>query len=362
MNMPNEPSAQPAPLTVCVTGASGFIASHVVRELLERGHRVRATLRDPADTNKTAHLWAIAEAAGGVDRLETYAADLMQAGSFDGAVQGCDVVCHMAAAVILQAADPQRDIVDPSVQGCGNVLGAVARSGTVRKVVHTSSVAAILRYADAPRHTFTEDDWNTESTLATNPYGVAKTEAERAMWRAHAGQTGAEASWQLVTLNPVVVFGPPYTKAHCKGSNLTLRELISGVYPAAPPIHLGLVDVRDVAKAHAEAVERDDASGRHILCAEGRWMGEIAKVLRREFPDYKVPRFTLPAAAMYGMSLFSGRLSFAMARRLVNNPVRVDAGRSKSALGLQYRPVDESIRDAVRVMVEGGLVRPRRKG
>ncbi len=344
--------------TICVTGASGFIASHVIRELLSRGHVVRGTVRDSSDDKKTAHLRAIAEDAGAADRLTLHGANLLDEGSFDSAIAGCDVVCHMAAAVILAADNPQKDIVDPSVAGCANVLGAIERAGTVKRVVHTSSVAAVQRYLDAPGHTFTEADWNTEATLATDPYGLAKTEAERAMWRAHEAADGA---WQLVTINPALVLGPVYTRAHCKGSAVTIRDLIGGGFPALPPVSFGVVDVREVAFAHAEAIERDDASGRHILYAEGRHMHELATTLRRDFPDIKIPRLKLPVALMYLATFFDKRLSRAMVRRLTNNPVTFDNRRSKEALGVVYRPIDESIGDTVRSMVDGGLVRAKRR-
>ncbi len=354
----NQPAATAH--TICVTGASGFIASHVVRELLERGHRVRGTVRDPTDDNKTAHLRAIAEGANAADRLELHRGNLLDEGSFDDAIAGCDVVCHMAAAVILSAADPQRDIVDPSVRGCANVLGSIERAGTVRKVVHTSSVAAVQRYFERTGHVFTEADWNTESTLDGDPYGLAKTQAERAMWTAQdAAKTGA--GWSLVTINPSLVLGPIYTKAHCKGSASIIRGLISGSFPALPPIQFCVVDVRDVAAAHAEAVERQDATGRHILSADGRWIRELAATLRRDFPQYKVPSMNMPAPLMYVASLFDKRLPRGMLRRLLNNPVAFDNHHSQHALGIVYRPIDESVGDTVRSMVDSGLVRARLK-
>lgn len=353
--MRDTPHTPQSPLTVCVTGASGFVASHVVRELLGRGHTVRATVRDASDTARTAHLTRMAEAAGAVDRLTFHRADLLEPGSFDAAVSGCEVVCHTAAVARLSARDPQRDIVDPSVLGCQNVLGAIRRAGSVRRVVHTSSIAAILRYRDAPTHVFDERDWNTESTLAGDPYGLAKTQAEREMWRAR-GDDSAPA-FELVTINPGVVFGEVYTRVHLRGSSNFVSAMLSGQYPGIPPVPLAAVDARDVAEAHANAVERPGVSGRFVLVADVMWMRDIAAVLARHCPDARVPKRALPTAVLYAAALFDKRMSIANLRRVVNNPTRFDNRRSREELGIAYRPLADAVRDAARSMLDGGFVR-----
>ena len=164
---------------VCVTGASGYVGTHVVKELLQRGYPVRAAVRDAQDKNKTAHLRAL---AGADERLELASADLLVPDSHDPVVQGCPLVCHAAASVRMTAKNPQRDIVDPAVQGTRHVLESVVRAGHARRVVLTSSVAAIEDHSSPQGHRFTEDQWNDSATLEGSPYPLAKTLSERAAW------------------------------------------------------------------------------------------------------------------------------------------------------------------------------------
>ena len=159
---------------ICVTGASGYIGTHVVRALIERGYRVRATVRDPSDAAKTAHLRSLG------DRVEVVAGDLMTPGSFDDAVRHCRYVVHAASPVMLNADDPERDIIGPAVAGTHNVLEAVVRAGTVERVVQTSSVAAVYDLDRPESYRFTEADWNASADVASLPYPVSKTRAERA--------------------------------------------------------------------------------------------------------------------------------------------------------------------------------------
>src|SRR5580765_4206043 len=124
---------------VCVTGASGFIAAHIVRELLERGYRVRGTVRSLRQPGKYTFLTQL---PGAADRLELVEADLLAPGSYDAAVAGCDVVMHTASPYLIDVKDPQRDLVDPAVKGTLNVLTSAKAAG-VGRVVLTSSMSAI---------------------------------------------------------------------------------------------------------------------------------------------------------------------------------------------------------------------------
>ncbi len=340
---------------VCVTGASGYIGSHVVQVLLRRGHTVRATVRDPADQKKTAHLRAMAEAEQ-AGALELLAADLLEEGSFDSAMAGCDLVCHVAASVKLRSDDPQREIVDPAVKGTANVLGAVRRAGTVKRVVITSSIAAVFDHNQPRDKVYTEEDWNQGSTLASEPYNLAKTEAERWAWDHHANLPEDE-RYELVVLNPVVVLGPLFTRGHGRSSPALLRDILARAIPACPRISLSMVDVRDVAEAHALALEKPDASGRYILHNEGRWMQEIAKMIEPHFPAYKVPTGRLPNIAMYATALFDKRITFSWVRRNISRVYNVDNRKSRQGLGLTYRPLEETLVDTCESFIELGLVK-----
>ena len=343
---------------VCVTGASGYIGSHVVQTLLRRGYTVRATVRDPADEKKTAHLLAMAADAESAGALALVAADLLQEGSFDQAVAGCELVCHVAASVKLRADDPRREILDPAVKGTANVLASVRRAGTVKRVVLTSSIAAIFDHTQPRDKVYTEADWNQGSTLGSEPYNLAKTEAERAAWHMHA-TLPEEERFELVVLNPVVVFGPLFTRGHGRSSPALMRDILARAIPACPRISLSMVDVRDVAEAHALALEKPEASGRYILHNEGRWMQEIARMIAPHFPAYKVPTGRLPDLAMYATALFDRRITFSWVRRNIGRAYNVDNRKSRDDLGLTYRPLEETVIDTCRSFIQLGLVKKR---
>eukprot|EP00906_Rhabdomonas_costata_P025656 RCo036650 len=153
-------SVVPDRAVVAVTGASGFIGSFIVKELLARGFQVRACVRNKDDPEKTEHLRALTREPLCTGTLSLYSADLTHPGSYDDAFRGADAVIHAAAVVeIRRVADPMAQVVNPSVEGTRNVLSSVDKSTTVRRFVHTSSVVAIFNL-DRPSGTvFTENDW-----------------------------------------------------------------------------------------------------------------------------------------------------------------------------------------------------------
>lgn len=338
---------------VCVTGASGYIGSHVTATLLARGHRVRATVRAPDDPLRTAHLRALAEGSPGA--LELVAADLLDPASLDAAIDGCAIVVHTAAVARFTAKDPQRAIVDPSVEGMNNVLSAIRKAGSVRKVVQTSSVATLYAQAD-PERIVDERAWNTEVTLRDDPYGLGKTLAERSLWQFDEAVDEVD----VVSILPAMVFGPVMTKAHLRTSPSVLRDLLVGTFPAVPRVHLNVVDARDVAEAHALAVE-GEATGRFILSHEGRWMRTLARDLARLYPQYKIRTAPLPDLLLYAAAIFDPRLNLRQAKKMLGRNAKIDNARSREVLGVRYRPIDETLRDTVESMVERGLAAPKRR-
>ena len=167
---------------VCVTGASGFIASHLVKILLERGYTVHGTVRSTSNATKTQHLLNL---PGAADRLKLFEADLLQEGSFDTAVAGCSVVFHTASPFFINGGT-EENLVVPAVQGTTNVLDSVAKAGDATRVVLTSSTASVyVNYGAQPAdYIYTEADWSNEDLARANGgwYFVSKTAAERAAW------------------------------------------------------------------------------------------------------------------------------------------------------------------------------------
>ena len=340
---------------VCVTGASGFVAAHIVRELLERGYRVRGTVRSLRRREKYTFLTQL---PGAADRLQLVEADLLTPGSYDTAVAGCDVVLHTASPYVINVKDPQRDLVDPAVKGTLNVLVSAKAAG-VRRVVLTSSMAAI---SDEPIEgkVFSESDWNEQSSLARNPYYYSKTMAERAAWTFMKEQSPP---FDLIVINPFMVIGPSLGP-ELNTSNAIFRDILTGVYPGILNLTWGLVDVRDVAKAHVLAMESDGAQGRYLVAGEALDMRQIVAILRGAGYDagYKLPRLDLTSRfATFAVRLLShtqpaGTGSYL--RTHLGKVMRYETSKVRRELGLTFRPARDSVLDAVASLKQWGYLKP----
>jgi nucleoside-diphosphate-sugar epimerase len=339
--------------TICVTGAAGYIGSHVVATLLRAGYRVNATVRDPDDEKRTEHLRALTEGSG--SRLTLYRADLLAPGAFDEAVSESDAVCHIASAVRLTAKEPKRDIVDVAVKGTRNVLDSVARHRNIKRVILTSSIAAVVDYQKPDGHTFTEEDWAEDATVDQSPYALSKTLAEQNAW-AFRKSLGNDAHFDLVSLNPSVVIGPVLSKGHLRTSPGLVHNILSGRIWGCPRLHFNLVDVRDVADAHLRAIEAPSASGRYILTQRGMWWREIAESLRRQFPSFPVKTRQLPDSVLYAAALFDKRVSVSFLRNNLGRRYFFNTARSASELGLRYRDPVSTLHDTCRSLIERGWV------
>lgn len=337
---------------ICVTGASGFVASHIVEQLLAAGHHVRGTVRDPAG-KACAHLKRL---PGADERLQLVPADLLEPDGWLRAVGDCEYVLHTASPYVLDVADPQRDLVDPAVQGTRNVLAACAASGTVRRVVLTSSMAAVTDEPDSER-ILTEDDWNTSSSLTRNPYYYSKTMAEREAWR-----VARQHALSLVVINPFLIIGPSLSPG-LNTSNALFADLLNGTYPGIMRLVWGFVDVRDVARAHVRAMEQPAAAGRYLCAAGTISMREVVELLSHAgYARFALPKLGLdcPAGdyAVRLSSYFQPKGVGSYLRTHIGRTPRFDTRKIKQQLGLDFRSLEETIRDTVADVVRQGHVKP----
>ncbi|MGB1558092.1 MAG: SDR family oxidoreductase [Oceanococcaceae bacterium] len=339
---------------VLVTGANGYLASWIVKELLDAGCTVHATVRDPSNSKKVAHLQALAEQAPGT--LKLFAADLLRDGSFEEAMQGCGVVLHTASPFVIRGIrDPQKELIDPAVQGTRNVLQSCNRVDSVQRVVLTSSVVSIYGdNADAKGRELTESDWNNTSSAKHQPYPASKVAAERAAWEV----CKAQSRWDLVVINPGLVLGPSLTQASGSESLAIIGDLVKGkLRMGVPDLEMGLVDVRDVAQAHLRAAFLKDAKGRHILVSDSITMMGIADVIRAKHPGrFRLPTTLAPKLLVWLVGPLQG-VSRKFVRLNVGHPLRFDNRKSREALGLEYRPVADTILEHLDQMLSDGLVR-----
>lgn len=341
---------------VLVTGATGYVAGWIVKRLLEEGVTVHAAVRNPYDRSKVRHLDELAAKLPGTIRY--FKADLLDQGSFAEAMAGCGIVFHTASPFTLNIQDPQKELVDPALLGTRNVLETANRTGSVKRVVLTSSCAAI--YGDnadinaTPGGVFTEEVWNSSSSLAHAPYSYSKAVAEREAWEIAGRQSG----WELVVVNPSLVIGPGVNPHGTSESFNIVRQMGDGRMKAGvPDLGLGAVDVRDLAEAHLRAAYLPQAKGRHIISGHNTSLLGIAKALLPKFDAYPVPRRTLPKWLVW---LVAPMVDKATTRKFVSRNVGfswfADSSKSARELGMVYRPLESSIRDMFQQMIDNGLI------
>jgi dihydroflavonol-4-reductase len=338
--------------SILVSGASGFIASHAIEQLLAKGDHVIGTVRNPADEGKCRHLRAM---SGASERLSLVAADLTASDPFSVHAD-VDAILHMASPYIIDVKDPQRDLVDPAVQGTLSMLKAAAAHARVKRVVLTSSMAAITDEPDTK--VFTEADWNTQSSLTRNPYYYSKTMAERAAWQFMEREKPA---FDLVVINPFLVIGPSHT-ASINTSTQILIDLMAGKYPAIMAIDWGFVDVRDVARAHLAALEAPAAEGRYICASGNLSMQEVVDLIRTlGYDGRKLPKWALDGAIGTALMKLASRAQpigvGSYLRSHLGRVPRYDNAKIKRDLGLTFIAPTDSIAATLSDLARWGHIR-----
>ena len=272
--------------TVLVTGGSGFIASHCIIQLASAGYNVKATVRDLSRTNKLNQtlLNALEKYEGKSDlSVDWQVTNLSSDEGWDEAMAGCDYVLHVASPIAMQLPKDEDEMVKPAVEGTLRVLKAASKAG-VKRVVITSSVAAIM-YGTDKQGVFNEEDWTDPKSKTTNVYAKSKTLAEQAAWDFMEKDTSG---MELSTVLPAMVFGPILEEDFGVSVGAIL-DMMNGKYPIVPNWDMGVVDVRDVAKLHVQALTNSKVSGKRFIASGTNPVSfaEVAQLLLNE--GYKGP-------------------------------------------------------------------------
>ncbi|NII53928.1 aldehyde reductase [Luteibacter sp. SG786] len=321
---------------VLVTGGSGFVASHVIAKLLKEGHRVRTTLRS---ARREDEVRSMVRDGGADDRHLSFAqADLTEDHGWSDAVAGCDYVLHVASPFPQAAPENEDELIVPARDGTLRVLRA-ARDAGVKRVVLTSSFAAVGYGHASYDKVFEETDWTDPAGPDMQPYIKSKVVAERAAWDLIDSEGG---SLELSVVNPVGIFGP-VLGPDISASVAFVKQLLEGA-PPLPGLYFGMVDVRDLADLHVLAMTADVAKGQRFLAVSGDvvGLGDIARILKHALGEH---------ASRVQVTTMEGTAGQPVIRRSTSE-------KAMRMLGWRPRPQEETIVDTARSLFRYGIVSP----
>ena len=333
-------------LPILVTGASGYIASHCIKQLLDQGFKVRGTVRSLSKKEKYEFLYTLSPSHN--DNLSLVEAQLLNADCWGPAVDGCKYVLHVASPIPPYVPKDENEIIKPAVEGTMNVLQAALEKG-VDKVVVTSSSLAILFGNDGKY--VNEDDWSDVNKCSHYP--KSKVLAEKAAWEFYEKN---KEKIQITTVLPSLVFGPCFV-AHGNTSEGLIREIMNNTYPGipSPDVKYRTVDVRDVAKGHLNALFNEKANGRRYILSGSETTNEgIVNILKEEFGKYG---YELPGKKVSAEEIKNS--GHALAQRVVpmmGKSFELNNERSVKELGMEYIGIEKSLVDMANSLIGLGLV------
>ena len=335
--------------TILVTGGTGFIGLHCLQQLLDKGYKVRTTIR--SESRKQEVLEAMKEHSSNCENLEFYIADLLKDDGWKEAVEGSKYVLHVASPFFLGEPENEDVFIKPAVEGTLRVLKACA-DADVQKVVLTSSFAAVGYGHPREKEVYTEEDWSSVDG-EISAYAKSKTLAEKAAWE-FVENLEESKKFDLTVINPVAVTGPMLT-SDIGSSNDFLLKLISGSMPACPKIHMGYIDVRDVAKAHIFSMTEEKTNGERIIVSENEmFFAEVGKTLN-EAGFKKSPTKELPNFLVKIMSFFVGELKTLLSS--LDRKGDIDKTKAQSFFNWEYISTEQSVTETAQQLQDMGLTK-----
>ena len=331
---------------VLVTGATGFIGLHCIKQLLDRGYSVNGTLR--SQDRQAEVLDSLERNNTPTRHLSLFEVDLNRDSGWDSAIRDCNYVLHVASPFVLTDED-EDFFVKPAVEGVQRAL-KFSKKHNVKKVILTSSFAAIHETLNDRQESFNEEDWSNPNKPGISFYAKSKTMAELAAWEFMEMENP---DFSLAVINPVLVMGPSLSK-DVGTSNSLVKNMINGSVPGTPKIHIGIVDVRDVASAHILAMESSGANGERIIVSEKElWVHEVAAILR-DAGFNKTPKVVFPTWLMKIVALF--RKDLALMIPMIGKRRDVSSSKARELLGWKPIKAELSIIDTAQQLKDFGLL------
>jgi len=284
---------------VLVTGSTGFIGLHCIHQLIEKGYSVNGTLRSKSREEEVRS--SLKEANLSDANLNLYECDLMSDDGWEKAIDGCDYVLHIASPFINGLPDHEDDLIKPALTGTQRILELSATNPQIKKIIITSSFAAVGDTFNG-QTVFNESDWSDPNNNKISAYNKSKTLAEKSAW----DFMESNPSFKLTVINPVGVIGPMLSD-DIGTSNLFVKKILDGSTPGNPGLHIGFVDVRDVARAHVDSIKNEKSNNKRIILSKDEiWVSELSEILRNL--GYKAPKRNIPKWLITVLSLFDKQL------------------------------------------------------
>jgi len=349
-NLSSSSSSSTSPPIVLVTGISGYIASHIAQLLFHSGYIVRGTVRSLKQKEKYQHLYTLYHTVNNTN-LQLYEADLNNPSEYwKPIIEGCTYVLHVASPFPASTPkDIEKELIKPAVNGTLHILQAIQlinKNDRPKRIVLTSSAAAVYSGHFPESHIFTELDWSKLDTpdIPVLAYSRSKTLAEQAAWK-FIKDLSEDNMIEFCTINPGFVFGPLLSNTPCTSIEPLVRLLL-GLMPAVPDIIFPGVDVRDVAKAHILAMTNPHANNKRFICSPYTVpIRNIAKLLANEFHPYSypVPTKNLPNFLFTLGTYFDSAL--ASVKDMISVRPQFSNQQSESILGITWHSSDSMILD-----------------
>lgn len=335
---------------VLVTGATGFIASHTILALLNKGYEVRGTARS---ASKAERLNATLSAYSGKPvNVELVSADLTRDEGWAEAMEGVTYLQHLASPIPNNLPKDADELIIPARDGALRALKAAKAAG-VKRAIMTSSFASIgYGWGDRRPAILDETHWSNPDNIRDNTaYTRSKAVAEKAAWD-YVNTDGA--GLELATINPVAVLGPAMS-ADVSASLELVQQPMQNKVPAFPKLTFGIVDVRDVALAHVAAMELPEAAGERFLVGEQVLkFTEIGEILRNAYPDRKLPKGELPSWLVRMLTVVNPTLKQVLPE--LDKARAYSNEKSRRVLGLDYIPAKDAILASTNSLIDLGVL------